>query len=85
MSGNKPTVRLRPALAQLLADRLLAMHLEDGTSDWLRWEDLPYLDEESFALVMSEVKELAIELWEMVRRGEMAYGVDSADLLEECQ
>lgn len=90
MSAADRVVRLDADEASLLAARILAFHLEGNGSfgdpdQWLDWGDLPHLDEDSFTMVLDGMKDVATELWDLVRSGEAAHDIDSAELLERAR
>lgn len=69
MSGE--TVILSGEEADLLARRLVALHLEDH-HEWLDFDDVPHLDEQSFAMLGEAVAGLASALWLSVADSERA-------------
>lgn len=70
------TVHLSPAEAQALATRLVALRVAD-VDRWLDWEDLPHLDERSFALLVEEVEREAIHLHGRSLSLDRSSGIDS--------
>ena len=83
-------VRLTADEATVLAARILAFHAQGSgefgdVESWLSWEDLPYLDEDSFSMVLDGMADVARYLWAFVRSGEDVYEIDSAELLERAR
>ncbi len=84
MSGEDAML-LAEEEAEVLALRMVAMHLGGDTSDWLDWGDVPMLAESSYELLVQSVENIVAGLWRELGKLEVGFDIDSAYLLEKAE
>lgn len=77
-----PTITLNDAEAYGVALRLAARQV---ASDWLEWEDVGWLGEDSFERVEKAMEQVAVNMRTLSRGYDAAHDIDSADILSRAE